>query len=136
MTFDFSVKGEVEINMPGYVNMILNECGVMGEAVTPAADRLFDVRDWEPLGVDDAKWFHRQTARVLYLAKRTRPDCLTAVSFLSTRVTKSDTDDEGKLCRLLQYIRATKDRGIVLRPGVRGMQVRVYVDAAYGVHSD
>ncbi len=65
-----------------------------------------------------------------------RPDCLVAVSFLATRVTKSDKDDMAKLVRLLRYVRATKERGLVLRPGKKGMQVRAYVDAAYGVHSD
>ena len=37
------------------------------------------------------KWFHTHVAKILYLAKRVKPECLTAVAFLSTRVTKSDT---------------------------------------------
>ena len=42
----------------------------------------------------------------------------------------------GKLRRLLRYIRSTRDRGIILRPGIRGVTVRNFVDAAYGVHTD
>jgi hypothetical protein len=37
---------------------------------------------------------------------------------------------------LLRYINDTKERGIVLRPGKRGIVVKVYIDAAYGVHAD
>ena len=36
----------------------------------------------------------------------------------------------------MRYIRETRDRGIVLRPGKLGVQVRVYIDAAYGIHAD
>ena len=75
-------------------------------------------------------------AKLLYLAKRTKPECLTAVSFLATRVTRCTADDIGKLARLVRYIRRTKDRGVVLRPGLLGIRVRVFVDAAFGVHTD
>jgi hypothetical protein len=72
---------------------------------------------------------------VLYLAKRVRPECLTTVSFLSTRVQCCDVDDLAKLRRLIGYLSATSDRGIVLRIGEH-MTVRAYIDAAYGVHSN
>jgi hypothetical protein len=70
------------------------------------------------------------------MAMRARPDCLTAVSFLSTRVTKPDVDDSSKLVRLLKYIRKTRERGIVIKVGSRGMVVRQFIDVAYGVHYD
>ena len=37
---------------------------------------------------------------------------------------------------MLKYIAKTRERGVILRPGKLGVCVRVYVDAAYGVHSD
>ena len=60
--------------------------------------------------------FHSLVAKILDLAKRTKPEWLTAISFLATRVTKCNPDDDVKLERLIKYIRHTKDRGIVLRP--------------------
>ena len=82
-----------------------------------------------------AKWFHTHVAKILYLAKRVRPECLTAVAFLSTRVAAPDIDDLAKLRRLLGYIRLTRTRGIMLRVGP-SMVVKAYIDAAYGVHQD
>ena len=38
--------------------------------------------------------------------------------------------------RLVRYIRRTKDSGIVLRPGLLGICVSVFADAAFGVHND
>jgi hypothetical protein len=73
---------------------------------------------------------------MLYLAKKSRPECLTAVAFLATRITKCTEHDREKLTRLLRYVSDTRERGIVLRPGKRGIAVRVYIDAAYGVHTD
>ena len=47
-------------------------------------------------------------AKILYLAKRTKPECLTAISFLTTRVTKCTQDDEEKLERHVKYIRHSR----------------------------
>ena len=73
---------------------------------------------------------------MLYLAKRARPDCLTALAFLATRVTKCTTDDLVKLNRLMRYVWATRERGIIFAPGDKGIVVSVLIDAAYGVHPD
>ena len=73
---------------------------------------------------------------MLYLAKRARPDCLTAVAYLATRVTRCSVDDLAKLERLLKYMNETKDRGVVFEAGAKGIVVSVLIDAAYGVHSD
>lgn len=120
MTFDFRVRGEVSVTMDHYVRDILSECGVDTVRMTPAASTLFDVRESVAKASSEEKqWFHSYVAKVLYLAKRVRPECLTTVSFLATRVNDCDLDDLAKLRRLLGYILATSDRGITLRVGKR-----------------
>jgi len=58
---------------------------------TPAAETLFDVRsDVEKASSSEAAYFHTYVAKILYLAKRVRPECLTALSFLTTRVHDCD----------------------------------------------
>ena len=64
---------------------------------------------------------HRQLARLLYLANCTRPEILCAVAFMSTRVNNTDADDLAKCRRVLKYLRRTRDRGIVLKPGCMGI---------------
>ena len=139
MSLDFSVAGEVAVTQRGFTDEMLGECGIdlTKSAATPASDNLFVTReDADKITEAEEVWFHRLTAQMLYLAKRTRPEALTAVAFLVTRVTKCDRDDVNKLKRLLVYVNGTKERGIVLRPGSLGLQIRIFVDAAYGVHSD
>jgi hypothetical protein len=76
-------------------------------------------------------------AKLLYIAKRTRPDLLLSVSFLSTRVNSPDIDDWSKLNRLLKYINGTKSLGIILSPEPDGQtMLRAFIDASYGVHRD
>ena len=135
MTFDFREAGKVSVTMHGCVTDILDNCGVESKRATPAASNLFDVRDTTRATESEGKWFHTNVAKVLYLAKRVRPECLTAVAFLTTRVQKCDIDDLAKLRRLLGYIRFTRDRGIVLQVGGQ-MNVSAYIDAAYGVHQE
>ena len=142
MTFDWSSPGKVRITQLGFQSELITESGIDTEkraATSPAAENLFDTRSDEEAGEiekDEKDRFHRLVAKCLYLAKRTRPEILTTVAFLCTRVTRSNMDDVKKLNRLLSYIAGTKERGIILCPGLRGIQVRTFVDAAYGVHAD
>jgi hypothetical protein len=93
------------------------------------------VRELSAASPEEVSYFRTYVAKMLYLAKRVRPECLTAVGFLTTRVHAVDADDMAKLRRLLGYLLATRDRGIVLRVGEH-MRVRAYIDAAYGVHQE
>lgn len=133
MTFDYTVPGQVAITMDGFIQDVLAECGVSPPRSTPACGTLFDTRDAPKGSAADVKHFRTFVAKMLYLSKRVRPECLTPVSFLSTRVHEVDIDDVAKLRRLLGYLRATPNRGIILRIGEH-MSVRAYIDAAYGVH--
>ena len=77
-----------------------------------AIEDLFVVRDEiEIASEEDSKWFQRQTARLLYLSKQTRPEILVAISFLTTRVTKCDQDDLGQLRKLISFYSLTTPIG-------------------------
>jgi hypothetical protein len=135
MALDFTKRGVCEVSMDGYIKTVLEGYG--GESmVTPALPTLFDIRDDRPLlGATQKQEFHTAVARLLYLAKRVRPDILTAVSFLATRVTAPIDDDMKKLERVLGYIKGTADMKMCLGFDPE-MQMSAYVDASYGVHSD
>jgi len=133
MTFDYVVPGQVSITMDNCEQDILAECGVWTMRQTPAASTLFNVRDTTKATDEASGYFRTFVAKLLYLAKRVRPECLVAVAFLTTRVNDVDIDDIAKLHRLLGYLRASQHRGIVLRIGDT-MIVRAYIDASYGVH--
>lgn len=135
MTWDFSIAGSVKVTMEGYIRDLLKEASVSGTVTTPATNNLFNIRNISPLDAKSAARFHTLVAKLLYLGKRTRPDILLAVSFLSTRVTQPDSDDESKLDRVLKYLNGSQDLGIFLRADSPA-GVKAYVDASYGTHSD
>jgi hypothetical protein len=135
MTFDYREDGQVRVTMESCVNDILAGCGVETTRASPAASTLFDVRDAPKATAVESKWFHTYVMKMLYLSKRVKPECLTSVFFLTTRVQCCDIDDIAKLKRLLGYLRGSRERGIVLRVG-DDLQVKTYIDASYGVHQD
>ena len=137
MVFDMSVIGEVRMTMKGFTDDIRMYAGVLGRARSPATNGLFENRAEVELVPEPVRgWFHSVVAKFSYLAKRAEPECLTAVAYLATRVTRCNTDDVAKLKRLLKYVSDTRERGVVLRPGSMGICVRVFIDASYGVHAD
>ena len=137
IVFDLRTPGKAKVTMTGFVDEMLRECGITGRASTPATEGLFDVRPNIVTATEEQRvTFHRCVAKMLYLAKRARPDCLTAVSFLATIVNRCTTDDLTKLQRLMRYVCGTKEREIVSSPGESVIEVSVLIDAAYGVHRD
>ena len=77
-------------------------------AVTPAKSHLFEISDdRDALTSKKHRIFHSCVAKLLFIAKGSRPDILAAISFLTTRVTKPNVDDWGKLRRVLKYLKGT-----------------------------
>ena len=68
---------------------------------TPETATLFDVRDALKTSEHDRKFIEIYVAKMPCVAKRVKPECFTAVAFLSTRVNICDRDDVAMLRRLL-----------------------------------
>ena len=115
--------------MERYVVDLHNLEQVNGFAATPALENLFEIDGASSLlSEDDKEHFHSVVAKLLFLAKRARPDLLTAVTFLTTRVSAATEEDDVKLGRVLKYLNSTADLGMVLE-GDGAMRVVAYVDA-------
>ncbi len=63
------------------------------------------------------------------------PDISTAVSFLTTRVTKPTVEDDNKLIHVLRYLRGTKDLALHIS-GSDGMLIISYIDSSFAIHPD
>jgi hypothetical protein len=112
MLFDFREDGAVYVTMQGALDDLLEGCRVDKCSATPAGDNLFAIRDAPKVSEKEAVWCRSYVAKILYVAKRVKPECLTAVSFLTSRVGAYDIDDLGKVRRLLGYIRKTRTAGV------------------------
>jgi hypothetical protein len=106
-----------------------------GRGHTPAKDDLFEVNDASPrCSTSEEGWFRTYVAKLLYLAKRARPDVLLPVSWLTTRATRCTSEDVCKLRKVIGYVAATSSRGIVIDFGLKP-RVRAYVDASFATHN-
>jgi hypothetical protein len=129
-------QGTATIDMKNFIDKLIGDCVNLREYTSPAAKNAFWVDPKaELLNEADRKLFHTKVAKLLYLSKRARPDLLTIVSFLCTRVTRATKEDAGKLSRVLGYLKRTKEETLRLKPaGI--LQVTAYVDASFAPHSD
>jgi hypothetical protein len=129
----------VMITMIDFIEKMLEEVpeDMDGEKQSPARDHLFQVNDEEGIKLKepDRMLVHRNTAKLLFLSQRARPDVQTATSFLCTRVKEADTDDYKKLARVIQYLRATKYLPLILGTDGSG-NIYWYQDGAHAVHRD
>ena len=141
MELNYCTDKSVEVSMRPYLIEAIAEFEEMGENIdtskpTPAAAYLFNVDEDSPLLNDKvAKRFHKIVAKLLFVCCRGRPDINVTISFLTTRVSKSNDGDWKKLKRLLQYVHGTMD--LVLKLSGDGMSIiKWWIDASYGVHDN
>jgi hypothetical protein len=107
-----------------------------GTSPTPASDNMFEVNEnLTTLNEKGSNFFHRTTARLLFAAKRARPDLQVAVAYLCTRVKCPNQSGYCKLTRVIKYLRLTISIPLVLGWDGTG-QLTWSVDASFAVHKD
>jgi hypothetical protein len=128
-------KGTATIDMSSYATTLVKDMDVK-TGLLPRTKVSSNVDSKSPRLEETArKWFHLVNAKLLYLAKRARPDILTMVCLLCTRVQKATDEDKKKLYRVLGYLKGTMDACLRLRPkGIR--RVEAYIYAVFAGHPD
>jgi hypothetical protein len=95
---------------------------------------LFKVdEDCEKVKQEKREQFHSIVAKTLFATKRARPDTGLSISFLTSRVRATDTDDWTKMVHLMKYIQGTRTLPLIL--SANGTRVlKWWVDGSFTVH--
>jgi hypothetical protein len=130
-------SGQIKVDMSYYLAKVLLKLSNLKEEVLPGKKNLFALRmDSSLLAEKEKHFFHTVVAKLLYLlSRRARPDIITAVGFLCTRVQAPIVEDMIKLERLMGYLLKTKSKVLVLRPS-QSFKIVAYVDASFTIHND
>jgi hypothetical protein len=139
MTFDYSKKGKVIVDMSEYISNMIDEFPmefkVNDISPTPATEDLFAEGKGPKLAKEQAEIFHTFVAKGLFACKRARPDIHTAIALLCTRVKSPNHDDWVKLVRLMKYLNGTREDKLILSTDNLHV-IKWYVDASFAVHVD
>lgn len=145
MDLDYSVPGCAKVSMVKMVKETIVEFGMklddknVTTPLNPATAELFCIDEAsEVLDTKAKEKFHSLVAKMLYMAKRARPDILTAVSFLTTRVLCPTKQDWKKLERIVKYLYGSIDLSLNFNGNKieKNMSINVYVDASFAIHHD
>lgn len=134
MSIDAESNGSIAVSMERYIEECIEMGGQSKIAKSPATEHLFVDKEDDPLNEKEKEMFHSKVAKLLYLAKRVRPDILTAVSYLACRVQAPKYQDLYKLNRVFSYLNATKKYRICFRSEF--LKMSTYIDASFAVHED
>ena len=140
MTLDYSVPGQVSIDMSHYVDKIVKEFpqeNLKGASVdSPWNENLSKVQhNSAPLQKEQAKVFHTVTTQGLFLCKHGHLDIAPAIAYLTTWVQKPNHADWTKLCQMMQFLKQTVKDKLTLRADCSGC-LSWHCDAAFALHND
>ena len=138
MTLDFTIQSKVMINMKKYITEMINDYPYRLDSNVnhPWNGQLFECdKDIKELTTTKSEVFHTFVMKGMFLAKRGRPDILTGISYLSTKIIKPFEEDLKKLRKVISYLKNTID--VVLTLEADDTQtLSWYVDSSFGVHKD
>lgn len=123
-------RNHYTVSMDGYITTLLADRKTRVVA-SPATDALFEEEE-NPilLNETDKKTFHSDVAKLLFLAKRVKMTCLTAVSALASKVSAPTVEDKKKLDRVFNYVATS--RAQIMRFKVGGeINPVAFVDASH-----
>ncbi len=112
MTIDYPEKGKAKFSMFDYlggkISSLPEDLKSNRPYNSPAAEHLFTIDEAKPrLPEAQTDRFHRMVAKLLFVAKRARPDIQTARPFICTRVQQPDEDMLWgflSLCQVLLWV--------------------------------
>jgi hypothetical protein len=137
MTFTQPSNGVVQVNQHSYIEKIIHDTDIGDQtADTPYHPHLMlepnDPKiDKTPA---DKTEFASRLMAAMFSGKRSRPDTLTVLSILATRIQTANATDMECLRHVYKYLNNTKHLGLTFRP--TSMELTYWVDAAYGLHHD
>ena len=137
MNITYTDEGTAKVSMKEYLMEAIEESGldIKNVAWTPARRAVFEVdQDSPTLPKERFDTFSSVGMKLLYVAIRARIGLLLAISFLSTRTSKS-TVEEKKLKWTLEYIKGAAHLEYTLGADNLG-NFRSWVDASYATHPD
>ena len=138
MELNYTKKGKLCVNMTKYIKEILEEFpeSLTGTAQQPWSESLFKTKkESKQLSTSKKSLYHTYVMKLMFLAKRGRPDILPGISYLSTRVSDPNKHDWNKLKKLLNFLKKTKNEKLILEADDT-QTITWYIDAAFGVHED
>ena len=110
MNLDYTVSSKFILDMRNYVKEIveLYPFNHNSNVTCPWNGMLFESNmNKKELTQCDAETFHTFVMKCMFLAKRGRPDVLTGISYLATKVLEPCDEDLRKLSRIISYLQNT-----------------------------
>ncbi len=126
----------MSVDMRQYLNKVLAEHDNLQVVVGPGMKESFMV-DFSLRALDDEqrKRFHTSVGKLLYLSKWARPDIISIMVFLCTRVKAPTEEDWKKLWRVLGCLKGTRSWMMKIKPN-EIFRVVAYVDSSVSAHPD
>ena len=129
---------KVIVDMRHYIKELLKEYPyeLNKNIECPWNGKLFENdNNMEQLTKEHAEAFHTFVMKCMFLAKRGRPDILTGIGYLSTKVLQLYEADLKKLSRIISYSKKTINMQLTLEAN-NTQTIAWYVNSSFGVHKD
>lgn len=138
MKLTFRDDGKLEVDLKDYLLEAIEEFKEeLGPKVSSVVAKwLFETNDKaRKLTEERAEIFHSVVAKLLWVSQQGRPDISTPISFLCSRVSSPDIEDQKKLKSVLKFIQQTIDDTWLIGADTLD-KMTTFVDSSHAVHPD
>ena len=133
INFDTKPDGRVFLTQPHLIQQIIDDVNLpthQRDRATPAASSRILQRDQDGIDFDNTFDYRSIIGKLNYLEKGTRPDIAYAVHQLARFSSNPKKSHADAVIHLVKYLKATKDKGIILDPN-QDKSFEVFADADF-----
>ena len=128
-------NGQIVMTQTGLIDRIISALGLEGGDIRPKltpAEHKPLVRDTDGTPAEGAFSYSSVVGMLLYLAGHSRPDLAYSVNCCARYMFAPRKSHEDALIRIGQYLKGTRDKGLILTPTSSVLNVEAYPDADFG----
>eukprot|EP00984_Skeletonema_dohrnii_P014730 scaffold6241_cov78-Skeletonema_dohrnii-CCMP3373.AAC.4 len=128
-------NGQIVMTQTGLIDRIISALGLEGGDIRPKltpAEHKPLVRDTDGIPAEGAFSYSSVVGMLLYLAGHSRPDLAYSVNCCARYMFAPRKSHEDALIRIGQYLKGTRDKGLILTPTSSVLNVEAYPDADFG----
>jgi hypothetical protein len=135
MTISQPKNNVITVKQVEFIKKIVQQSGVTLHSQSPNHPGLMQKKDKNTIvPLHSSTRYLSLIMSAMFLAKRTRPEILTPVCILASRVQAPDSQDMKYLLRVYEYLNSNIDIGLRYHP--TNIQLFYWIDASYNLHED
>ena len=122
------------VKLVEYTKQVMSDYNIIKKKSSPSNRRLMNHNNNSASSIDKTTYLSA-LMKLMYIAKRTRPDILFVCSYLATKIENATSSDFNNIIYCMEYLNNNIEIGLTFTTKIIS-NIHCFTDASFGIHAD